>query len=205
MDIYILKGNSTIRLPVLPESFEVQTKQNHSQIEIISIGEINLKGKRGLKTISFSSFYPSKEEKQGYKRRRSWQDPLPILNKIEAWKDKAEVVRIIITETNINSEYLIQNFNYGIKDGSGDWEYTIELSEYVRPKILVKNGNKSALYSSRDTKNPPETYTVKSGDTLKSISKKLLGKSSRYTEIAKINKIPSPYTLRPGQVLVIKS
>jgi hypothetical protein len=45
------------------------------------------------------------------------------------------------------------------------------------------------------------TYTVKKGDTLQGIAKKLLGKASRWQEIAKINNIHDPRNLKVGKKL----
>lgn len=47
------------------------------------------------------------------------------------------------------------------------------------------------------------TYTVKKGDTLGGIAKALLGKSSRYPEIAALNNISNPNKISIGQVLKI--
>lgn len=50
------------------------------------------------------------------------------------------------------------------------------------------------------------TYTVKAGDTLGTIASKLLGSSSRYTEILKLNpQITNPNLIRVGAVLKIPS
>lgn len=47
------------------------------------------------------------------------------------------------------------------------------------------------------------TYKVASGDTLTAIAKKYLGDASRYTEIAKANKIKNPNQISVGQQLII--
>ena len=49
------------------------------------------------------------------------------------------------------------------------------------------------------------SYTVKAGDCLWNIAKKYLGKGSRYTEIAELNKdkIKTPNLIFPGQVLTL--
>lgn len=48
------------------------------------------------------------------------------------------------------------------------------------------------------------SYKVKKGDTIKSIAKAQLGSESKYTEIAKLNKLKKPTLIRAGQVLKIK-
>ena len=47
-----------------------------------------------------------------------------------------------------------------------------------------------------------QLYTVRSGDTLWSVAKKLLGSSARYTDIVKLNGIKTA-TLYAGQTLKI--
>lgn len=51
----------------------------------------------------------------------------------------------------------------------------------------------------------PEKYTIQKGDTLEKISKKFLGKASRWPEIYEENKdiITSPSKIYPGQVIIL--
>lgn len=49
------------------------------------------------------------------------------------------------------------------------------------------------------------TYTVKSGDSLSLIAKNVLGNVQRWPEIARLNGLTAPYTLRVGQTLQIPS
>ena len=48
------------------------------------------------------------------------------------------------------------------------------------------------------------SYKVKKGDTIKSIAKAQLGSESKYTDIAKLNKLKKPTLIRTGQILKIK-
>ncbi len=52
---------------------------------------------------------------------------------------------------------------------------------------------------------PKRTYTVKPHDTLWSIALYNLGDGQKYKDIAALNGIPSPYTIKPGQILVLES
>lgn len=47
------------------------------------------------------------------------------------------------------------------------------------------------------------TYTVKSGDTLSTVARDVLGDMNLWPYLASINKITSPYIIRPGQVLIV--
>jgi len=46
-------------------------------------------------------------------------------------------------------------------------------------------------------------YTVQSGDTLMAIAKNELGDASRWREIIEMNQIPEPYTIAPGNTLIL--
>lgn len=204
MDIYLKFDKTEIKFPVLPSSFEMSTKQNNTVVNVVTAGEINLTGKRGLKSISFSSFFPASSVHGGYKTRAKFAEPYALCNKIEKAKDTSKICRLLITETNINGEFLIDEFKYGINDGSGDIEFSISFSEYVRPKVTLKISGVTTLASNRTYKAAAKTYTVKSGDTLKSIAKKQLGSSKKFTKIAALNHIAAPYKIKSGQVLVLQ-
>lgn len=200
MEIYI----DDMRLPVLPESYTVVHKQNNQRETVVDVGELNLFGKRGLREIGFSSFFPLSADAKGYKRHGKHREAFALVNKIVKKKETGPV-RLIITETNINGEYLIDEFTSEQGDATGDVNYSISFSEYVRPKVAVKNGSASALYESRQTRHAvAATYTVRQGDTIKSVAKSQTGKSSNWETIAKLNHLKEPYTLKSGQVLVLQ-
>jgi hypothetical protein len=47
------------------------------------------------------------------------------------------------------------------------------------------------------------TYTVKVGDSLSSIARDVLGDMGLWTYLASINKIASPFIIRPGDQLIV--
>ena len=46
-------------------------------------------------------------------------------------------------------------------------------------------------------------YTVKAGENLSIIARDQLGDITRWNEIAYINSIPSPYVIKPGQIILL--
>ncbi len=48
-----------------------------------------------------------------------------------------------------------------------------------------------------------KTYVVKAGDTLSLIARDVVGKISDWRRIAEANAIQAPYTIRPGQSILI--
>ena len=135
--------------------------------------------------------------------------------KIKKWMDKGEVLRFIVTGTEINFQVRITDFEYSEQDGTRDVYFTINLKEYRKIKISSttpkkkKTDNKDRT-DTKETDNKPKqkTYTVKSGDTLYDIAKKYYGKGSDYKKIIEKNKSKYPSlakstTLKKGWVLTI--
>lgn len=70
--------------------------------------------------------------------------------------------------------------------------------------IDVSDGTRSHV-SSRSSQSDAVQYTVRSGDTLGSIAKKMLGDAQRYLEIAKLNNIEPQAPIYVGQQLKLPS
>lgn len=60
MQIWLKQGKESLRLPVLPVNFDASIAQQNTTANVSSLGEVNLIGKRGLKTLPISSFFPKK-------------------------------------------------------------------------------------------------------------------------------------------------
>ena len=66
-----------------------------------------------------------------------------------------------------------------------------------------------AISTQRSTANSPapkkvvKTHAVKKGETLWIIAKKYYGNGALYTEIASVNKIINPNSLKVGQILTL--
>lgn len=224
MEILLKDGKETLKLPFLPASYEVQSPQNNEVVTTVNGKEKILLGKGGLRTVSWSSWFPKGkpdylQEKQSYNGK-----PWSYINKIG--KMKGKVITLMITKTPIHFFATIQSFSYSQSDGSGDVHYSIELKEYAPKKKKQdtdkKNTDKDKKKEKVDKKNTKvkkaetktetkkvtsHTYVVKKGDTLTSIAKKLTGSSANWRAIYNANKKVignNPNRILVGMKLVIK-
>lgn len=184
IQVYLEEANNKskkIQLPVVPASFIIDDGQNNVVVNITSLGDANLPGKKSLRELTLSSFFPNQD--YGFLVCKRKKNPYSYIDWLRKRKNNGTIMRVIITGADINFTCLIEKLEYGEDDASGDVNYTIELKEYVTLK-----SSESKKTSSRLSKDPPKTYTVKKGDTLKKIAKKYLGSASKSKSLYKKNK-----------------
>lgn len=213
MEFWLKKSNSDkIMLPVNPESFAFTEKHNNTSVNVNSIGEVNLLGKRNLKTGTISSHFPKRD--RNYANNSGRQAPYTYINKLLSWKSSGKPVQLIITGTKINFQVTIETLKYGEQDGTGDVYYDLTLKEYrtveIKKTKLKKTKKKKTTKKKSKPKRPAakkktKTYTVKSGDCLWNIAKRFYGNGAQYTKIYNANrgKIKNPNLIYPGQKLTI--
>lgn len=202
MEIWLSLDDDRFRLPVLPPTVGVSKENLNTVINISEIGEVNLLGKPGLKTLDINSFMPN--QKYSFVEHGDLMDPHKAKDKLDYWAESEKAIRLIITTTGINMLVSIEKFDWSEKDGTGDVYYSLNLKEYKDPKTRTK-----ASQQVTETKRPvpakkksSSSYVVKSGDTLWAIAKKFYGNGSQYTKIYNANKKTigaNPNLIRPGQ------
>ncbi len=197
-------------LPVNPATIEISEGSFNEKIKILKIGEINLIGKRGLIFLSLTSFFPSK--KSPFNKGK---EPFYYKEKLLKWKRSGKPIRVIISGMNLNLAMAIEKLTFSKNEGLDDINYTIELAEYIflnvpavqNDKKIKENGLKERVGEKLDKSKA--SYTVKKGDSLWAIAKKMLGDGSRYKELYEANKTlidsrnknAKKYTIYAGQKL----
>ena len=211
MEIYLKQGKKKFRFAVLPQEYEITSESNNTQVNINGCGEINLLGKRKLKTVSFSSFFPKREE--SYCEYASFPSPKASVKKIEKMKKKG-VMRLTMTGTPVNMDCTIESFVWGENDGSKDINFTLEFREYrkikakkkkKKEKLTAKVEPADGCRLCREVENG--AYFVRQGDDIQGIAKKLTGRSANWKAIYLMNREVigvNPASLIPGQRLVVK-
>jgi len=189
--------------PVNPEEVLIRREKQYETATILTLGEIDLIQGEKVKEIAFSSFFP-KQYDPGYCRYAAIPDPQVAMNRLTALLMKKQPIRLIITDTIINTLAYISAHDSTFKGGEqGDVYFDITFRTY-RPIKVGKVGSTKA--SRPDTKPVPKVYMVKTGDTLTAIAKRELGNSSKWRDIYDNNKAVigrNPDLIKPGQKLVM--
>ncbi len=189
MDIVIKwKDDSmSLQFPINPPSFNQGLTQNNTSLYIHNFGEINLKGKRALKTVSWQSFFPSREY---YFEKTAFKDPYDYYIKtINSLVEDNTTVHLVITDTDINMYATIESFSHGEEEKNGDVAYSIDFKEYRVPANTGTKGSAGTRSGGAQGKEAKKTsYKWKAGDTWPKVCKKKLGTSKTWKAVRKKNK-----------------
>lgn len=180
MDIYIKwnKEKSGFKLPVLPETYTIDGKQQNTAVNIHAMGQLNLKGKRALIGISWSSFFPGQEYSFA---KDTFQDPIKFYVTILKTLMEDNTTIHLVIGTRINIFGTIESFTWSEDGRNGDIAYDISIREYREPGTLVR-------IKRYFDDNYSVEYKWKKNDTWKSVCKKQLGDASLASKNQKANK-----------------
>ena len=210
----LIVGGREINIPVLPAKLNVSSPGKNERVTVLELGEVLLLRKKGLRILSWESFFPVSKAPYTVGQIR---DPVSIFQAIQKARDQKSPVRFLITGTDLdcNLRMGIDSFEYEERSGElGDLYYTIKLYEWkdISPKRIVLPEKKEEPAKTQEPERPgkPEqtskTYTVKPGDCLWNIAKAIYGKGSDYTKIYNANKGvigSNPNLIYAGQVFTI--
>lgn len=135
-DIFISvdNANDVIQLPIPPQEVEVSTGKNNTTFSALT-EELIIIGNDTLENISFSSFFPSKY--YPFSRDRKYLG-FEYVNKILSWKSSKKIIRLIVNNTNINTDVVIDSFDYRTQDATGDVYYSISFTKYKKADVTIK-------------------------------------------------------------------
>ncbi|AEE95790.1 LysM peptidoglycan-binding domain-containing protein [Mahella australiensis] len=209
MDFYLINtaNNETFRFPVNPEEMQVQSEKDIETVEIYQLGEIDFPQGEKRTNISFSSFLPLQYDT--YCQYTNVPKPVEAINKLDAWRKAGKPLRLLITDTPINTLVIISTLSWSTKGGEvGDIYFDIAFRSWQDVKVRTVAISKAPAKKRPDTKPVPKIYVVKSGDSLWKIAKTQLGSGSKWTAIYNIpeNKKTigsNPNRIYPGQRLVM--
>ncbi len=195
-----------LRLPITPSTFSMTIGNKIETVNVTEIGDVNIVGTGTLAAIKLDSFFPKQNYNFKLPDTVSISENYDYINYFKNWKTNKTILRFIITQSNVNTEAVLESIEYSEKDSTGDIYYSINLREYRRLNAPDKS-NENTTSTARPVTNPPAVadgkYTVQKGDTLWVIAKKYYGNGNLYTKIVKNNNIKNPNLIYPGQILII--
>ena len=182
--IEIMIGELSFVLPVTPESFNVTTGYDHQTVNINGLGEILLRGKRNLRTVSWSSFFPRQHYDFCQVGEEELLDPMWYAALLHIAENSEVDIKVTISGF-LSMAVVLSSFEYGQEDGTGDVNYSITFTE-TRDVATPDAAKQTAK---RPTKKvTSHMYKWKKGDTWKKVAKKETGKSDNWKDLRKANR-----------------
>ena len=186
---------------MLPKEIKFRIANRFYNYGIIDVGEVRVPSGQELEVINWQGMFPGKaREFEPYVRE--WKDPrelyMWVFNK-KAVPGESKKLRLLVTETPINIDVYLDNFDGTFSGGYGDYTYQINFIQAKDLKIYASgsgtSGDSTAATAEnqpqgteRSNREQPRTHTVVSGDTLWAIAQKYLGAGSKYPQIYELNK-----------------
>lgn len=216
MDFYLtekMTGNS-IALSMLPEQLDHKSEASFERYNIIKVGPVEVHNGNELSSFSWSGRLPKRNMKgMAFVKEWHWQPPEQLERIIRGWQESGTILNFMVTETNINYDVTVREFNISLK-GENFWDYSIELAEHKDLKIYTVqeaaskriSGNTRIMSNVTYAREKQISYTIKQGDTLWNLAKRYLGNGALYTKIYELNRDVigvDPSILRVGMVITL--
>lgn len=203
MNMYFVSGEEVITLPINPEELTCTTDTDSQTENVVNLGEVNILKGQKLQEFTIESFCKRKDS------RILW---------LKEHQQKSHPLRFVCKELGKNILVAIESIELTNKAGEEDWVYySIDFKQWkdYTPRTFVleeKSTNnattqpKKKRSSEAKKKASNGIYTVKTGDCLYSIAKKLCGNGAKWTELYNLNKGvvgKNPNLIYSGQKLKI--
>nr|DAW82802.1 MAG TPA: tail assembly protein [Bacteriophage sp.] len=207
-----INGNS-IEFNVNPSGITISESRDNIRENIDNLGDVYFPGKRGLKTVSISTFLPS--SKSRFRRRGSLDSDIELINK---WISEDIPLRFVVSKPTMSFKAILDSKNITLKEGELDVYIDLKLTEVKdieiptveSVSILKKDGdttkNTEVALSDRGAENAPKpgsTEIVNSKTTLWGLAKKYYGNGEDWKRISEANGGLDPKKLREGMQILI--
>ena len=195
IDIYIKEKSATtdtdkLRIPWLPASIKYEAGGlTVATYDIMDRGDIEVPTGTGLAKVSWESQFPGNNRTDDSLLRGTWKSPSSYHNRFEKWKANGTALNLLVTGYPINLDVYLTKYSGTPAGGFGDMEYSVEFTEIRSMNVSNEVKEKTDQNTTSQREEPKyDTYTIKKGDTLWGIAKRVYGSGAQYTKIYDANK-----------------
>lgn len=192
-----------VNYPVTPGKTDEEWKNRNEQVSLITEQEITLLKQPGLTSFKMDILLPTEEyswayydQPAGAKLEGGFHDPEDYTKLLRDLKTEKEHFELMIVK-DVDEDGSCENFTKEVTleeltitedaDEGGDTVVSCTFKEWVDYQTKVKK--KKSTGTTTTTKKPKKkSYTVKKGDTLQKISKKMYGTTKYASKIYSWNK-----------------
>lgn len=190
-------GEQRITFTVNPAELSISRPSVNQVYTLAMGGAVNAWGGRGLREVRLKTFLPAASSPF-----YAGTDGQTVLSRLKAWQDSGDPVRLIISDSDINDAFLIEDVTETLREGDRDIGLTVTLREYKFKSALAAQAGTDMTVRA-DERSLPGTYTIQKGDTLWAVACRFYGDGTRWSELAARNHIGDPRRLQVGRVLTL--
>lgn len=188
MVITLSDKSTKLYIPVLPEKINYSSAANFFEYDILQKGPVKKPNGVELISLNWESFFPGDKIKNyPMVSRKSSLKASEIHKKIESWRKNGTELKLNITGTPFNIPVYIEKYDATVQDAYGSIYYSIEFVESVEITVSTTKSKAISRSSGSSGGGSGKTYTVKKGDCLWNIAKKLYGDATQWTKIYSSN------------------
>ena len=200
--VLLVTGDGQFELAVNPPEISVTQDNKDKTIDLLNVGEINVPGMRGLIKVSLATFLPDSNSPF-----YTGVAPEQIVQAVKKAKNGQKAIRIIISGSDVNTQFNVSAMSETYKEGQGDiyisWSF-VELRDLNTGQVasFVRRYTDTGLCTRRTTRSVPKAVTVQDGDTLWNLARRYYDDGTRWKDIALANDMYED-NLLPGTRLII--
>lgn len=195
-------GGDVLTFPITPAELNIKVGSKNSVVTLINGEDINILKSPALTEVEFEARFPMRK----YPYSRQYTDFQIYYDKFKELKEKKKSFHFIVTRTTPSGKRLwdtnilvgLEEFNVKESADEGDdvlidfklkqWKHYGVTTIQVPQKAPTTTSTSNEPRPTENKAKEPETYTIRSGDTLSKIAKDKYGNASLYTKIYNANK-----------------
>ena len=210
-EFYLTADGEEIQLCMPPEEIRVKSSANFRTFNVVEIGEIKIPKGEQLTAISWRGTLPGAGVLlYSSIKKAAWDRPNELIKIINRWREKGTKLKLLITQTPVNLDVYVKNFDYTAKGGLGDYSY--DISFVAAKPLLVQTVAESDAARQRQQTGfellPRATLKPRTGlhmtylDTAWTVAQLLRGNGGDWEKLLDDNGISSPDAIDIGDVIL---
>lgn len=188
----------SVSLAWTPEKITVNTSGRFASYNIIEKGEVKIPRGMNLTSIKWSAKLPGESRKNySFVNSTYWQEPRNVIKLFEKWHENRNKLRLLITQTSVNMDVYLDDFNYDWSGGHGDADYSIAfisardmqvktVKEVDAEKTLQADDGENTL-NTRPESNAVESVITKENSSLWSIAQNQYEDGAKWSDLYSLN------------------
>ena len=120
--------NEELNLFITPEKVSVKTGASFRNFSIVNIGEVKIPKGEQLTGISWRGIIAGADKLlYPFGNKKNYEQPIEITKVFKRWRETGAKIKLLVTQTPINLEVYLKDFDYTLAGGMGAIEYSIDL------------------------------------------------------------------------------